>query len=223
MIRTPKTIRVLAFLALIVSLVGCTGPTAVVEPTPDIPLIRTEAVQTVVSKLTIEAALNPTATIAPTDTPAPVVTATSAPTATQPPAATATSMPTIRPATSGGGGVVYPTATRRSGPDQANLLSQEPKDGTVVSAGSEFDGSWVFKNIGTSTWTTGYEYRFAGGTNLAKKDIYTVPGSVKPNDSITLYTDMVAPSEGGRYVSYWELVNENGDIFYEFYMIIDVK
>lgn len=224
MICTKKTIRVVAILALVFILVGCSGPTAVVSPTPDIPSIRTQSVQTVVAKLTIEAALNPTATIAPTNTPVPpeptatqaAATATSAPVV-----AAATATPTRRPST--GGGAVYPTATLRAGPDQAQLVSQSPTDGTVFQPGNEFDGTWTFKNIGTSTWTTGFEYRFAGGTNLAKKKIYTLQKSVAPGESITIYTDMVAPSSQGRYVTNWELVNVNGDVFYQFFMVIDIK
>lgn len=227
MICKNNTIRVVAILALVFILAGCSGPTAVVQPTQDIPAIRTESVQTVVAKLTIEAALNPTATVAaPTETPAPPEpTATeAAPVATNTPAApAATATPTRRPVTGGGSGVVYPTATRRAGPDQAQLVSQSPTDGTVFGPSNEFDGTWTFKNVGTSTWTTGFEYRWAGGTNLAKAKIYTLPSRVSPGESITLYTDMVAPSTEGRYVSNWELVNENGDVFYQFFMVIDVK
>lgn len=227
-IRNPISMRIVAFLALVFLLAACSGPTAVVAPTADIPQVRTEAVQTVIAKLTIEAALNPTATQpqVATETPAPAATATLEPTATEQ-AAQATATPavaataTTRPAT-GGGGVVVATATRRAGPDQAQLVSQEPKDGTVYNPGNEFDGTWTFKNIGTSTWTTGYEYRFAGGTNLARQDRYTLSKSVAPNESITLVTDMVAPATRGRYVSNWELVNENGDVFYRFYVVIDI-
>jgi hypothetical protein len=226
--RNPFPMRIVAFLALVFLLAACSGPTAVVAPTEDIPKVRTEAVQTVVAKLTIEAALNPTATQpqVATETPAPEATATQEPTATDAaglPSATpiVAATATTRPAT-GGGGVVVVTATRRAGPDQAQLVSQEPKDGAVYNPGNEFDGTWTFKNIGTSTWTTGYEYRASGGTNLAKQNRYTLSKSVAPGESITLVTDMVAPPTRGRYVSNWELVNENGDVFYRFYMVIDI-
>jgi hypothetical protein len=223
--RMQKTTSMFAILALVFILVGCSTPTVVSQPTQDIPSIRTESARTVVAKITIEAALQPTATTPLTDTPAPVVfTATSEPTPTVPPA-TATLIPTATRAVSGGGGgggVIYPTATRRAGPDQASLLSQDPMDGANFTAGVEFDGSWTFKNIGTSTWTTGYEYRHSGGTNLAKAKIYTLRGPVKPGETITIYADMVAPAEQGRYVSNWELVNENGDVFFNFFLVIDV-
>ena len=223
MIRMQKTTRLVIILALALILVGCSTPTVVAPPTPDIPLIRTESAKTVVAKITIEAALEAAATLPPTAEPV-VITATPlpSPTAEAPTLApTATLIPTVKPVTGGGG--VYPTATRRAGPDQAQLISQDPKDGTAYSPGYEFDGTWTFKNIGTSTWTTGYEYRFASGTNLAKAKIYTLKKSVAPGETITLITDMVTPSQGGRYTSYWQLVNENGDVFFAFFMIIDVK
>ncbi len=220
-----KTTRLFAILALVLILAGCNTPTAVVEPTMDVPKIRTESAQTVVAKITIEAALNPSATA----TTAPVVlTATTAPSpsaqaATASPIPTLTSAPTIAPPT-GGGGVVYPTATRRSGPDQAQLLSQNPTDGARYNPGNEFDGTWTFKNIGTSTWNTRYYYDWTGkGTNLAKTNRYYIKGDVKPGDTVTLITDMVAPPDAGRYVSYWQLRNDNGAVFYAFYIVIDVN
>lgn len=224
--KLQKTTRLFAILALVLILAGCSTPTVVTEPTVDIPKIRTESAQTVVAKVTIEAALNPTATA----TTAPVVfTATTAPSPTAAPATatlapTITSVPTLVPPTSGGGGVVYPTATRRAGPDQANMLSQSPLDGTDFGPGVEFDGSWTFKNIGTSTWNTNYYYDFTGeGTNFAKAERYYLKDSVKPGETVTLYADMVAPSSAGRYVSYWQLRNDNGTVFYAFYLVIDVK
>jgi len=222
--RMQKTTRLVTILALALILVGCSTPTpTVVElPTPDISKVRTESVQTVVAKLTIEAALQPTATLPPTAAPL-VITATPEPTSTpEPVIVLPTATATTKPVT-GGGGVVYPTATKRSGPDLAQMISQNPIDGTNVSAGSEFDGTWTFKNIGTSTWTTGYEYRFASGTNLAKAKIYPLKESVAPGDTITLVADMVAPPQAGRYTSYWELVNENGDVFFNFFIIIYVN
>jgi hypothetical protein len=218
-----KTTRLFATLAFVIILVGCTGPTAVVAPTQDIPQIRTESAQTVVAKLTIAAALQPasTSTAAPTATEAvEPATATSMPNPTPPQVlATATPIPTIKPPS----GVVYPTATRRAGPDQAQFISQEPLDGTDFSAGQEFDGAWTLKNVGTTTWSVDYDYRFSGGTNFSPVKFYALPKSVAPGETITLYADMVAPDTAGRYVSYWELCNTNGDVFFQFYVVIDVK
>ncbi len=222
--RMHKTTGVFAVLALALILVGCSAPTIIAAPTEDIPAIRTESAKTVVAKITIEAALEPTATpVATQAAPEPIViTATPQPSATAETviiAATATLIPTTRPVTGGG---LAPTATRRTGPDQAQFVSQEPTDGTDYNSNDEFDAKWTFKNVGTSTWTTAYEYRFASGTNLAKATKYTVPQNVAPGETVTLIADMLVPSDKGRYISSWELVNENGDVFFSFYTVIDV-
>jgi hypothetical protein len=228
--------RGLVILALALMIAGCTTPTAVVvPPTQDIPAVRTESAQTVVAKLTIEAALNPTATAAVEEPQPVVVTATPAPataTAAEPvvaatatlalPQATATLAPTAA-ATLSGGGVMYATATRRAGPDQAQLLEQRPTDGTKFNAGEVFDVAWTFKNIGTSTWNINYDYRFDRGAGMSASDLYALPREVKPGETITLYADYVAPATAGRYVDYWELTNQNGEVFYNFYVIIDVR
>lgn len=217
-----KTTRRLAILALVFILVGCSTPTVVTQPTQDIPSIQTESAKTVIAKITIEAALQPAATA--TETPLPVVfTATAEPSPTAQPTATLIPTATQVVSSGGGGGGVYPTATRRAGPDLASLTGQDPLDGASFSAGTEFDASWTFKNVGTSTWTTGYEYRHSGGTNLAKANIYTLKKTVAPGETITLYADMVAPTNVGRFVENWELVNENGDVFFTFFLVIDVR
>ena len=233
MSRTHKATRVFAFLALVFILASCSTPTTVVQPTQDVNPIRTEAAQTVVAKLTIEAALNPTATAAPTQPPAEpvVITATSAPSPTAAPATqapTATLIPTNAPASGGtgstGGSGVFPTRTPQR-PDAAAFVSQEPFDGTVFTPGQDFDGKWTLKNVGTTTWTVGYEYRAPGGKDdpLGLANIYTLPKSVKPGETITLAVDMEAPSKAGMYTSEWELVNENGEIFFRFFMVINVE
>jgi hypothetical protein len=227
-----KTTRFFAILLFGLTLAGCNTPTVVAPPTPDIPRVRTEAVQTVVAKLTIEAALNPlpTATIASVEATA---TEAEAPTATQAPAAqeatatlvpTLTAIPTIKPPT--GGGVVYPTATRRAGPDQAQFISQSPEDGKVFHPSEQFDASWTFKNVGTKTWNKNYRIRVASskGVVLSKaKTYYLRDSEVKVGEQTTFIADMQAPSTAGRSVTYWELCNDNGDIFYAFYLVVDVK
>ena len=222
--RIYLTGRTLAILMLVVILAACSTPTVVVQPTQDIPAVRTEVAKTVVAKVTIEAALNPSAT--PAAAQVMVVTATpdaAAPTATKA-ASAATLVPTLRPATGGvSGGFIKATSTRRAGPDLAQILAQEPGDGARYNAGVSFDAKFTFKNTGTSTWTNGFEYRFASGTNLSDRTRYTVPATVKPGETVTLVIDMLAPASAGRYTSHWELVNINGDVFYQFFVVIDVN
>ena len=190
MIHLQKTTRLFAILALVLILAGCTTPTVVVPPTPDIPKVRTEAAQTVVAKITIEAALNPTNTAVATEVPV-VVTPTTEPSPTAGAgAATATLIPTLtlaptlKPVT--GGGVVYPTATRRAGPDQAQLVTQSPGDGKVYHPSEQFDGVFTFKNVGTSTWNTNYRYKAITdkGTIMSSSNTFYLGNEVKPGSRI---------------------------------------
>lgn len=226
MMRKTYATRVAAFLVLAFILVACSGPTAVVQPTQDLDVVRTQAAQTVVAKITIEAALNVTPTAEATAVPQ-VITATPAPSDTPAPTATVEMMePTATPLViaTAAPHVIYPTFTVRAGPDQAKLVSQTPTDGTAFNPSNSFDAVWTMKNIGTSTWNDHYYFRFGKkGTNLALTDRYYIHGTVKPGESTQLIADMVAPSGEGRYVSYWELCNDNGAIFYNFYAVIDVK
>lgn len=245
MMKTSKNTRIFNFLAALmigILLVGCgSTPTVVLPPTQDIPAIRTESAATVVSKLTIEAALNPTATAAApqvvTATPEPTTEATATTAAAEPTATVAVVVQptnTTAPVTgggssgggsTGGGSVAIPTATRRPGPDQASFIGQEPTDGTDFKAGNVFDAKFTFKNIGTSTWTTEYEMRHERGANLAEGQPKTIdfPKNVAPGETVTLIFDAVAPPDAGRHFSYWSLINENGDIFAQFYLVIDVQ
>ncbi len=229
MINLQKTTRLFAILALVLILAGCTTPTVVVPPTADIPKVRTEAAQTVVAKITIEAALNPTNTAPATEAPA-AATSTTAPSPTAGSAeATATLIPTLtlaptlKPVT--GGGVVYPTATRRAGPDQAQLVTQSPGDGRIYHPSEQFDGTFTFKNVGTSTWNTNYRYKAITdkGTVMSPSTTFYLKNEVKPGDSIQLIFDMTAPSTAGRYVEYFALLNDNNAIFYGFYLVVTVQ
>jgi hypothetical protein len=231
-----KTTRVIAGLAFgILMLFGCTTPTVVVPPTQDISIIRTEVAQTVVAKLTIAAALNPTATEAPAQAqPEPIViTATLAPSATplaetaaQAPAvvsqaSTATTAPTQRPAAISGGGV-YPTRTVRALPDNLSYLSSTPADLAKFKAGTNFDAVWKVKNTGSTTWKPEYYLRFARGTDMGDAPRFYLNKSVKPGETVNLIADIVAPPAAGTYVGYYEFCTDNADIIYTVYVAIVV-
>lgn len=228
MMRLHKTTRALAGLAFgLLLLVGCTTPTVVVLPTADIPAIRTEAAQTVVAKLTIAAALNPTATEAPTQAqPEPaVITATlaasptaAAETATQAP--TAASVATQRPTSASSGFVA--TATKRSIPDTLSYISSSPADLTTFTPGAKFDATWQVKNTGTTTWKPEYYIRFARGTDMGEAPRFYLDQSVKPGDTVSLVADLVAPPNSGTYVAYYDFCTDNADIIFTAYVAIVV-
>lgn len=233
MTKQLTTARILALLLLLVILASCTTPTMVVPlPTTDLGAVRTEAAQTVVVKITLEAALNPSATpeapqvkveesaveglqAAATATPTETPTSTNqAPTETQVPTSTRQAPPN---------NAIYPTRTPRMIPDAASLVDSTPYDGTVYHPGNKFDAVWKVKNVGTSTWTSSYYIRYARGANMSEAPRYYLSGDVKPGETVELIADLVAPDEKGIHVGYWEFVNGNGDIIYRMYVAITVE
>lgn len=224
------TARILALFTLLVILTSCTTPTMVVPlPTTDLGAVRTEAAQTVVVKITLEAALNPSATpevsqekveeqsaevMQAAATATPTETPTAAPTATQVPTSTRQAPPN---------NAIYPTRTPRTIPDAAALMDSSPYDGTVYNPGNQFDAVWKVKNVGTSTWTSNYYIRYARGANMSEAPRYYLSGDVKPGETVELVADLVAPDEKGIHVGYWEFVNGNGDIIYRMYVAITVE
>lgn len=219
-----KSTGVFAILASALILVGCSTNAAQAQPTQDVSLVRTEAAQTVVADITIQAALNVTPTPASTATPeAPQATATLEPSPTSSePTSTAipsmTPLPTTAPATN-----KYPTATQAA--YAATLVSSSPYYGEQMPPSHQFDGSWTFKNTGTYTWNSHYYLRAdtSKGVNLSNVDHIYLKGDVAPGDTVTVIADMTAPSTGGIYNSYWQLCNDNGDILATVFASIQVK
>jgi PBP1b-binding outer membrane lipoprotein LpoB len=78
--RVQKSTGVFAILAFGLILVGCSSNAAQTQPTQDVSVIQTQAVQTAVAQITIDAALNVTptspATATAEATEAPLATAT---------------------------------------------------------------------------------------------------------------------------------------------------
>jgi hypothetical protein len=137
MMKKHITARLFGVLALALLGAGCTTSTQVAQqpPTPDLGMVRTEAAQTVVVKITLEAALNPSATPeapaaqenvepqvvqAATATPMPTETA-----VVEVPTVTAFPTATSRVSSSTGAGI-SPTRTPRRIPDAAVLISYAP-------------------------------------------------------------------------------------------------
>ncbi len=183
------------------------------EPETDINAQKTSFAQTAEVQATM------TAQAVPTETPTPEATAT--PTATATTEGTTvgiiyTSTPT--------GSAANPTATVSiSGNDAAAWRANDPVDNTVFAPGEEFTVTWTIENTGTSTWTTSYYISFASGEQMGAEDEIYLPYSVPPGTNVQISVDFVAPSSTGTKQSDWVLKNANGDTFYTFYIIVEVK
>ena len=216
----------IAFLLFTMLLVGCipsAAQTTDAAPTEDIPALKTEVAQTVVAKITYDSALTavaqPSATeVPPTAIPAATETSVPAEEKAAEPTNTALPIPTFTK-TSAPVTVSYPTYTPTYYTDRAELSSQSPADGTVLSAGQDFDLTFTIKNVGMRSWNGNFYLKYVSGVkgqsqNGSAVTMVFVPGAVALNDTVTLTIDMVAPSQAGSYSTNWVLINDDGTGFF---------
>ena len=137
----------------------------------------------------------PTATIAPTDE--------AEVTATLDPAAT--------PATPTTGA---PVATAVAGANVAEFVADVTvPDGTNFTPGETFVKTWRLKNVGTSTWSTGYLFVYAKGEQMAGPQTQPLPNSVAPGQTVDISLDLTAPDRLGSHTGFWQLRTDAGQPF----------
>jgi len=76
-----------------------------------------------------------------------------------------------------------------------------------------FTKVWEVKNVGTCTWTTGYALVFTLGDRMSGMSPKALNKEVKPEETISLSIDLVAPKESDFYQGNWMLQDEHGDQF----------
>jgi len=219
MTMIQKSTGLLLLLAAVLLLAAC-RPAQALEPTPDADMIRTAAVLTVEAELTEQALSNPTPTN--TDTPTPEPTATS-------------DIPTLMPLSletqsseNGGPTAAQPSATQApppasSVPDKATWISNIPADGAVLQPGQKFEIRWTVRNTGSTTWNTSYTIRFFSGNINTVKNTYNFRGETKPESTVELIVEAVAPTAPGEYYTWWKLTNDQGVNFGDVDLYIKVE
>ncbi|KAF9433278.1 hypothetical protein BGZ76_009668 [Entomortierella beljakovae] len=104
-------------------------------------------------------------------------------------------------------------------PDAIFVKDINLHDGTVIQAGSQFLKIWEMFNPGPNEWAKDTVVQFVGGDRMftdADADVklpsfkIPLPG-VGKSDCVT--ADLKAPSQPGRYISYWRLVEPSGEPF----------
>lgn len=199
---------------------ACAAPKASL-PTPDLNLVRTEAVVTAVAQLTRQAALLPQ----PSQTP---IIPTVEPSATAP-----SFVMTATPFYSGGGssgggsgsggsisGTPIPTWTPTF--YLAKFVTSNPADGYVCPTGEEPDYKVTLQNLGLATWDTTHYYirkvkdwsgKETWDLPLTKNTTYPLPVNISSGGKVTFMIDILCPKFPSEksWSTCWELVNDNGD------------
>jgi len=206
-----------------VLLVSACGTGEPQEPTPDVNAVKTQAVQTAMAELTVQAALSPSETpIPPTLTPLP--TATLDTDAAQPAGGSSSSS-----GSSSGGSSVAETPVWSSLVYKCEFVNQNPLDGPQFT-GADYDVIWTMRNIGKVTWTVAdYYVKWTGGANLSGAIrgnlTYKLPHDVAVGETVDIRADIAVPKNPELYPGYvtnWAIVNDNGEEFCRFYHHITI-
>ena len=212
---TTILIGILASLAL----AACNGFLPDGPEPEDTGALYTQAAETVVARLTLDAGQTaiaklteiasgedstpPTASpTMPVESPPP---ATATPTATPPPTPTdtPTPVPTNTPT---------PTITPTPIPcDWASFVRDvQISDGNTIKAGTTFTKIWRLQNIGSCTWTRDYALVFVSGVQMDAPNRVWLDTQVRPGETVDVAVEMRAPLKAGDYTGYWQLRNANG-------------
>jgi hypothetical protein len=103
---------------------------------------------------------------------------------------------------------------------RAELTFESYEDGSKLKPDTGFRKVWKFRNSGGCTWTENFSFVWVGGPNLATQGIFYFrdleefpAGGVANGEVLKVKILMQAPSEVGRYKSYWMLRDDYGNLF----------
>jgi len=191
LILTIQTIMMIG--AVVLSACGASEPPVTPTLAFSADEIRTQAVGTFSSDLTL------TAFAAPSDTPAP----------------TLTPAPSITPLATSTGGIVFgstaPVATA-SCYGLSFVSDVTIPDNTPVAVGQSFTKTWKVKNAGSCAWDAGFKFAFTGGDAMGGTT-YTVPSSVAAGSVTDISVAMVAPNKTGTLRGNWRMSTASGQFF----------
>ncbi|MDX1435532.1 MAG: NBR1-Ig-like domain-containing protein, partial [Anaerolineales bacterium] len=95
-------------------------------------------------------------------------------------------------------------------------------DGTKIEPGQTFLKVWRVRNLGTSTWGSGFELVFDAGHKMDGPDSISLPAA-KPGETVDIRLPLAAPGEAGTHRSVWKARNPDGEIFkFEVFAEIEV-
>ncbi len=86
-------------------------------------------------------------------------------------------------------------------------------DNTVLSPNQTFQKVWRIQNIGSCTWTPGYQLVFLSGHSMSGPAAVNLTRSVAPDQTIDVAVDLRAPGTPGEYQGNWVMRNASGSTF----------
>ena len=88
----------------------------------------------------------------------------------------------------------------------------------VFSPGTVINKGWRIRNSGTCTWDNRYTLVYSGSNppnSPVSGNPVPIQGNVAPGGIYDIYASITAPTQSGRYQSFWMLRNPNGKTFGE--------
>jgi uncharacterized protein YraI len=107
------------------------------------------------------------------------------------------------------------------------IVSQSPADNSVLAANTAYTFTWVIKNTSTTKWdqseydviyissTTGYSMH-------SGSDVYDLPSTVDPGQTVTISGSGITPAAGGPYTESWAIAKGSTPVC-PFYVVFQVK
>ena len=87
-------------------------------------------------------------------------------------------------------------------------------DNTGLDLNQAFTKTWRLKNVGSCSWTSGYQVVFDSGDQMGGPASQQLTnGTVAPGQTIDLSVDLHAPGSAGTYKGNWKLREPGGVIF----------
>lgn len=88
------------------------------------------------------------------------------------------------------------------------------KDNTNITVNTAFTKTWRLKNVGSCTWTSGYQIVFDSGDQMSGPSSQQLTtGTVAPGQTIDVSVNLTAPSTPGTYKGNWKLKEPGGSVF----------
>ena len=86
-------------------------------------------------------------------------------------------------------------------------------DATIWIQGTSLTKTWRLKNIGNCTWTPDYSLTFNSGVQMGAPYAVSLPGYVRPGETVDVSVNITVPETPGHYVGYWMLKSPSGALF----------
>jgi len=186
-------VKLFSLLAALALFIGACGAPTPAEPTPDVAVVATSAVQTAEARFTQQALIDLATQVASA------------------PAATVTPEPEqILPTATAGAGA-NPSYEYTPGCVFATYVADVTVvDGMVILPGTTFTKTWRIKNGGSCKWDANFAMVQVSGDTMGEQTRFPLTRVVYPGQEVDVSVTLTSPTSNGKYTSQWRLAVPGG-------------